>query len=155
MKRDYTREHIKDYKAVTNSKESDIIIKEKRATRNAYSISQEKINEICNNELKNIKFPKKPIYNARIGDNGRIKYIEYPWGECKEITAIEIGKQDKDTKEFLIDSILHEKLEAKIASINTNKYRKLKEDTDENRHQYINKVITKYFNKKGWNNGNR
>lgn len=155
LKRDYTREHIKGYKSVTNPKESDIIIKEKRATRNAYSISQEQIDNICNNELKNIKFHKKPTYNARIGDNGRTKYIEYPWGECKEITAIEIGKQDKNTKEFLIDSILHEKLEAKIASINTNKYQRLKKDTDENRHKYIDQVITRYFNLKGWDNGNR
>ena len=155
LKREYTREYIKDYKNVTKPKESDIIIKEKRATRNAYAISQEQINEICNNELKNIKFPTNPIYNTRIGDNGRTKYIEYPWGECKEITAIEIGKQDKNTREFLIDSILHEKLEAKIASVNTNKYQKLKKTTDENRHKYINQVITRYFNMRRWNNGNR
>lgn len=155
LKRDYTREHIKGYKAVTKPKESDIIIKEKRATRNAYSISQKQIDDMCNNELKNIKFPKKPTYNPRIGDNGRTKYIDYPWGECKEITKIEIGKQDKNTKEFLIDSLLHEKLEAKIASTNTNKYRRLKSISDDDRHVYINKIITRYFNMRRWNNGNR
>lgn len=155
LKKDYTREHIKDYKNMTKTRESDIIIKEKRAQRNAYAISQEQIDNICNNELQNIKFQKKPEYNPRIGDNGRTKYIEYPWGECKEITKIEIGKQDKNTKEFLIDSLLHEKLEAKIASTNTEYYNKLKNIGDYDRHIYINKIIKRYFDMKGWNNGNR
>jgi len=155
LKRDYSREHIKNYKNVTKPKESDIIIKEKRAQRSAYTISQEQIDNICSNELKNIKFPKNPEYNPRIGDNGRTKYIEYPWGECKEITKIEIGKQDKNTKEFLIDTLLHEKLEAKIASTNTNYYKRLKNIGDNERHIYINKIIKRYFDMRRWNNGNR
>ena len=155
LKRDYTREHIKSYKNMTKPRESDIIIKEKRAQRNAYAISQEQIDDICDNELKNIKFSKKPEYNPRIGDNGRTKYIDYPWGECKEITRIEIGKQDKNTKEFLIDSLLHEKLEAKIASTNTDYYKRLKNIGDYDRHIYINKIIKRYFDMRRWNNGNR
>lgn len=154
LDKDYSRIKIFKYNS-TKIKENDIIIKEKRAQRNAYSLSQEQIDNICNNELKNIKFPKKPEYNSRIGDNGRTKYIEYPWGECKEITKIEIGKQDKNTKEFLIDSLLHEKLEAKIASNNTSYYKKLKNMSDDDRHIYINKIIKRYFDMKGWNNENR
>lgn len=154
LEKDYSRIKIFKYNS-TKIKENDIIIKEKRAQRNAYSLSQEQIDNICNNELKNIKFPKKPEYNPRIGDNGRTKYIEYPWGECKEITKIEIGKQDKNTKEFLIDSLLHEKLEAKIASTNTSYYKKLKNMSDDDRHIYINKIIKRYFDMKGWNNENR
>ena len=140
---------------MTKTKKSDIIVKEKRAQRNAYAISQEQIDNICNNELQNIKFQKKPEYNPRIGDNGRTKYIEYPWGECKEITKIEIGKQGKNTKEFLIDSLLHEKLEAKIASTNTDYYNKLKNIGDYDRHTYINRIIKRYFDMRRWNNGNR
>lgn len=155
LKREYTREHVKDYKNMTKTKKSDIIVKGKRAQRNAYAISQEQIDNICNNELQNIKFQKKPEYNPRIGDNGRTKYIEYPWGECKEITKIEIGKQDKNTKEFLIDSLLHEKLEAKIASTNTDYYNKLKNIGDYDRHTYINRIIKRYFDMRRWNNGNR
>jgi len=155
LKREYTREHVKDYKNMTKTKKSDIIVKEKRAQRNAYAISQEQIDNICNNELQNIKFQKKPEYNPRIGDNGRTKYIEYPWGECKEITKIEIGKQGKNTKEFLIDSLLHEKLEAKIASTNTDYYNKLKNIGDYDRHTYINRIIKRYFDMRRWNNGNR
>lgn len=154
LDKDYSRTKISKYNS-TKIKENDIIIKEKRAQRNAYSLSQEQIDNICNNELKNIKFPKKPEYNPRIGDNGRTKYIEYHWGECKEITKIEIGKQDKNTKEFLIDSLLHEKLEAKIANTNTSYYKKLKNMSDDDRHIYINKIIKRYFDMKGWNNENR
>jgi len=72
-----------------------------------------------------------------------------------EITKIEIGKQDKNTKEFLIDSLLHEKLEAKIANTNTSYYKKLKNMSDDDRHIYINKIIKRYFDMKGWNNENR
>ncbi len=155
LRRDYTREHIKEYKNVTNPKENDIIIKEKRATRNAYNISQEQIDNIANNELKNINFPVKPKYNSRIRGNGKTIAIPYPWGEIKTIKEIQIGKQDKSTKEFLIDTLLHEKLEAKILTTKTSKYNQLSKMNEDDRHLYINKVIKKYFNMKGWNNGNR
>jgi len=153
--RTYNDDELDDLIISTNDDKNDIIIKEKRNNYNVYSITQQQIDNICNNELKNINFVCKPKYNPRIKDNGRTKYIDYPWGECKEIIAIEIGKQSKNTKEFLIDTLLHEKLEAKIVFINTNKYRKIKLMNDIERHKYINKVITKYFNMKGWNNGNR
>lgn len=155
LKRDYTREHIKGYKNVTNLKESDIIIKDKRAERNAYSITQEQIDNICNNELKSIKFPSVIKYNSRIMDNGKTIAEVYPWGEIKRIKEIQIGKQDKDTKEFLIDTLLHEKLEAKILITSTDKYKELSKLNDDDRHLYINKVITKYFNMRRWNNDNR
>ena len=78
----------------------------------------------------------------------------YPWGEVKEIKNIYIGKQDKETKEFLIDTLLHEKLEAKILLTKTSTYQNLNNLSEEKRHEYINSVIKRYFRMKGWNYGN-
>lgn len=141
-------------KNLINKLESDTILRNKSGIRGLYSKSQKEVEEICNNELKNIKFPAKVSYNARV-TNGRTKYTRYSWGEIKEVVAIEIGKQQKESKEFLIDTLLHEKLEAKILIVNTKKYRKLDNMSENKRHEYINKVITRYFIMKGWNNGNR
>lgn len=101
--------------------------------------------------MSGIKFPIAPEYNSRIRDNGKTIATVYHWGEVKEIKAIYIGKQDKDTKEFLIDTLLHEKLEAKILITKTDKYQKLNSMSDEKRHEYINNVIKRYFKMKGWN----
>ena len=152
LKKDNARLYVE--KKLINKSESDIILRNKSGIRGLYSKSQKEVEEICNNELKNIKFPAKVLYNARV-INGRTKYTRYSWGEIKEIVAIEIGKQQKESKEFLIDTLLHEKLEAKILIVNTEKYRKLNNISETKRHEYINKVITRYFNMKGWNNGNR
>ena len=114
-----------------------------------------KINQLLENELKNVKMPVKPTYNSRIRDNGKTFAVAYSWGEVKEIKAIQIGKQDKDTKEFLIDTLLHEKLEAKILITKTDKYKGLNNMSEIKRHEYINKVIERYFRMKGWNNANR
>lgn len=137
-----------------NKQESDIILRNKSGIRGIYPKSQKEINDICNNELKNIKFPAKVVYNARV-TNGRTRYTRYSWGELKEIISIEIGKQQKDSKEFVIDTLLHEKLEAKILITNTKKYKALDNTSEGNRHKYINEVITRYFRMKGWNNGDR
>ena len=40
---------------------------------NRYPITQEQIDDILNNELKDIQFPVKPIYNSRIRANGITK----------------------------------------------------------------------------------
>ena len=141
-------------KSLININENGIILRNKSGIRGLYAKSQKEINEICNNELKNIKFPTKVLYNAKV-TNGKTKAIVYPWGEFKEFKAIEIGKQQKDSKEFLIDTLLHEKLEAKIMSVKTDKYIRLNNINDIDRHKYINDVITRYFKMKGWNNGNR
>ena len=103
------------------------------------------------NELSSIKFPVQPVYNPRIRDNGKTIATLYKWGEVKEIKAIYIGKQDKDTKEFLMDTLIHEKLEAKILTMKTKKYTELNSMSDEKRHEYINSVIKRYFKMKGWN----
>lgn len=132
---------------------SGIIIRDKNKNKNRYEISQSNINDIISKELSNIKFEAKPIYNSRLRDNGKTVGILNVLGEVKKVD-IYIGKQDKDTKEFLIDTILHEELEAKILVRNTNKYRNLNNMNEDNRHVYINKVIERYFKMKGWNYDN-
>ncbi len=157
-KKDNTRLYIGNLKTENGLKKSSnsaIIIRDKKQNSNRYEISDKQIESIMNNELSSIKFPVKPIYNSRIRDNGKTIATVYSWGEVKEIKVIYIGKQDKDTKEFLIDTLLHEKLEAKILMTKTNKYENLNKVSDIKRHEYINKVIERYFRMKGWNNANR
>ena len=67
-----------------------------------------------------------------------------------EILKIEIGKQNKDTKECLIDSIIHEQLEAEIMlkSYSDSFYSELHKASDKKRHEYIKKKIKEYFEEK-------
>ena len=41
----------------------------------------------------------------------------YPWGEFKRGVKVEIGKQISDSKEELIDTIMHEEMEVKFAKM--------------------------------------
>ena len=130
-----------------------IIIRDKSKNKNRFEISQKDIDNILSNELSNIKFKSKPIYNSRIRDNGKTIGTLNVFGEVKKVD-IYIGKQDKDTREFLIDTLLHEELEAKILIMNTNKYRTLNNLNEDDRHLYINNVIKRYFKMKGLNYDN-
>ena len=158
FRKDYSRLVIGNSKTENVLKKSSgnaIIIRDKKQGNNRYETSDKQIENILNNKLSRIKFPAKPIYNSRIRDNGKTIATLYPWGEVKNIKSIYIGKQDKATEEFLIDTLLHEKLEAKILITKTQKYNKLNSINENERHNYINKVIERYFKMKGWNNENR
>ena len=63
---------------------------------------------------------------------------------------IEIGKQRNDSDKELIDTLLHEELEARIWIRNTKKFKKLSEATEDKRHAYIYKVIKRFMGMKGW-----
>lgn len=154
FRKDYSRlaiGKIKTENILKKNSNNSIIIRDKKQSKNRYEIKEETINRLFNNELKNIKMPIKPTYNSKIRDNGKTIANTYPWGEVKELKGIYIGKQDKNTKEFLIDTLLHEKLEAKILITKTEKYKKLNNISDDKRHEYINKIIKRYFKMKGWN----
>ena len=72
----------------------------------------------------------------------------YPWGEFKRVVKVEIGKQISDSKEELIDTIMHEELEVKFAKTHTrNEIMKM---TDEEIHSIINEKIKRYFEQKRW-----
>jgi len=117
-----------------------------------YPVTQRQIDSILDNELKDIQFPIKPVYNPRIKDNGRIIAERNALGRIVGIKKIEIGKQDKPDKKFLIDTILHEQLEAEIL-INQDFdpfYEQLGKASDDDRHSWILQKITEYFKLKGF-----
>lgn len=154
LRKDNTRliiGNLKNENVLKKSAKNDIIIRDKAQGGKRYEVKKGTIENIMKNELSSIKFPVQPIYNPRIQDNGKTIATLYKWGEVKEIKAIYIGKQDKDTKEFLMDTLIHEKLEAKILTTKTKKYAELNSMSDEKRHEYINSVIKRYFKMKGWN----
>lgn len=147
---------INNSKQVTNSSKSGIIkTYRSKMAAGKYPTSDATIKNVLSNELSGVKMLSTPQYNGRIRSQGITKYQEYPWGEFKKITGIEISKQVKNTRECLIDTILHEQLEAKIVSLKDENdfYRKLYSCSEEERHIYINRVIKRFFKGKGWNYG--
>lgn len=130
------------------------IIKLKESIRSRFSASQDRIDSLIESDMSNIKFTCKPVYNPHIRVNGKTKIVEdCVTGKVKRIESIEIGKQDKSSAEFLEDTIIHEELEARIAmrSLFSSKFSRLYYDcSDDERHQYINSRIERYFRIKGW-----
>lgn len=127
----------------------------KPPTNKRYPVTQSQIDDIIKNELSDFEIIMHPEYNPRLRSPGKTTAQMYPWGEVKQIKKIEIGPQSKGTKECLLDTIIHEELEAKIL-LESNKndfYRKLHEMDNEDRHRYINSKIKEHFDKKGWNYG--
>jgi len=124
----------------------EVIISNPSSTSRRYSITQELIDEILTNELKNFVFPVKPIYNSRIKDNGRTIAEMYKWGQLKQIKCIEIGKQDKTDRAFLIDTLLHEYYEAYILEkqFGDDFFRSLSR-AEIKRHSWIDDQIKKFF----------
>jgi len=114
---------------------------------NRHPVTQEQINDILENELKDFEFPVKPVYNPRIRANGITKGEIYPWGELKQIKSIEIGKQDSPNKKFLIDTLLHEYYESEIMKRQHTDdfFKKLDRAGDTKRHEWINAQIAKFF----------
>ena len=128
-----------------------IKIYREKLKRGQYPISQSQIDDILKNELKNLKFSAPPIYNARIATPGKTGIEFFAWGEYKGVTKMEIGKQYGEGKENLIDTLLHEELEVRLAKrLGESGMRKLSNDDI---HDYINSVIERYFRMKGWNYG--
>jgi hypothetical protein len=141
---------------VDNGDENDIIksMREKDITETnpsssfkRHAITQEQIDGILSNELAEFEFPVKPVYNPRIKDNGRTIGEIYKWGELKRIKSIDIGKQDRADREFLIDTILHEYYEAEIMKkqYTDEFYKSLHNASKEIRHEWIDTQIEKFF----------
>ncbi len=135
------------------------IIKEKqpiirvfpRSVGTRYPTSQEEIDNIIKNTLRGIRFSAKVLYNPRIRSDGKMVAKELHgrvW-----IERIEIGKQYKEGVKELIDTILHEELEARIVNRAFNegseRYMKMFRAGDSAIHPYINKVIARYMRMKG------
>lgn len=108
-----------------------------------YKTSQEEIDSILVNELADVRFTVHPMYNPRIADNGRtIIKLDPVMG--RSIDAILIGRQSKQGKRFLIDTLLHEELEARIA-LREGIMDKASETV---RHAYIQKIIDRFMRMK-------
>ena len=105
------------------------------------------------NELSGINFLANPIYEPKLKPYGKCRISLYEWGECKRVENIRIGKPGKDTKEFQIDTLIHEELEVRIAmkSWDIPKYSNLNDMIEIDRHKYINSIIKRFFRMKGWN----
>lgn len=142
----------KDYRnSITDSQKNGIIeLSREKFVSGSFKASTEQIEDIMSKELTGVKFTVKPAYNARIRTQGKTTAKVSPLGKIT-VEKIEIGKQVKDTRECLIDSMLHEELEARIMErANKNEFYKHLNDTSEKeRHKYINKVIKRFFEGKG------
>jgi hypothetical protein len=120
-----------------------------------YPSSQLQISTIMRNELRNVKFSADVLYNSRLRCVGKTTALE-KYGIVK-IQKIEIGKQDKQGKAELIDTLLHEELEARIMlkayNRNSARYKLIGKHQELTTHTYINKVIKRFFRIKGWQDG--
>ena len=127
--------------------EEEAIVTNPASASNRHPITQDLIDDVLSDELKDFSFPVKPQYNPRINDNGRTVYELYPWGQLKQIKRIEIGKQDKPDRAFLVDTLLHEYYEAHILTKQDDDgfFKNLSKSKDEERHKWINGQITAFF----------
>ena len=116
-----------------------------------YSVTQADIDNLVANELENVRFTVHPVYNPQITKDGKTVAEYYQWGDFKRITKIEIGRQSVSTKKYLLDTLVHEELEARIMSGKNRFYRELMQrNVDAEIHGHIYTVIEKYFTMKGW-----
>jgi len=115
---------------------------------NRYPVTQEQIDDILTNELREFVFPVKPIYNPRIWANGMTTGEVYKWGQLKPDTLkIRIGKQDRPSREFLVDTILHEYFESQIMTkqFHDEFFTGLSKKSSALQHEWIYEQIDNYF----------
>ncbi len=98
-------------KTFTHIDKSDIIDSSEKASKSQrFATSQGYIDGLVKNDLMGVKLTKQPIYNSRIRSNGKTTYSVSPSGRVIEVKKVEIGKQDRSSKGFFLDTILHEEL---------------------------------------------
>jgi hypothetical protein len=116
-----------------------------------HPVTQEQIDDILANELKEFEFPVKPTYNSRLKVNGKTIGEFYAWGQLKRIKKILIGKQDSGSREFLVETLLHEYYEAYFMErkYDDEFFAKLFRVGDEAIHKWIDKKVKEFFDKKG------
>lgn len=72
------------------------------------------IDDILGNELSGIRFSMRPVYNPRVRTDGKTT-IEEVYPGFIRVKKVEIGPQSDPSRSWLIDTLLHEELEARIA----------------------------------------
>jgi len=138
-------------KNIDNKPKSDIMREKKRIKKlTRHPVTQQQIDGILENELKELVFPVKPKYNARIKDNGKTDATENALGHVT-IKRILIGKQDFPSKDYLIDTLIHEYFEVEILlKKGSDKfYKNLDKATEKKRHAWINSQIRNFRRKQG------
>jgi len=142
-------EEVSKEKLIEITNDDILTSSSKSKKQNRYPVTQQQIDEILNNELKDYVFPVKPIYNSRIKDNGKTNAAISIGGTVKRIKSIEIGKQDEPDRKFLVDTLLHEYLEAEIFIKRELDpfYEKLDKPTNIERHKWIELEIIKFFDR--------
>lgn len=137
-----------------NSKNAIITSRRFPKIAGKYKYTQNDLDEICKNELGNVRFTVHPKYNGRIVDQGRTDATRLPSGRIV-IKDILIGRQAFGSRESLLDSLIHEELEARIwvKSNYSSRFKRLSQGSDVKRHGYINIAIQRFFRLKGWDYG--
>ena len=117
--------------------------KQRRTKRGKYTVEQTDVDELVVGKLGGVSFTVPPVYNPRVRTAG--KTTKTVGTDGRVTITIEIGPQDKPGESELIDTLLHEELEARIFK------RGGKYDTDDDafRHEHINAVIARYRKAKG------
>lgn len=95
-----------------------------------------------------MRFSAEITYNSRLRTPGRTDMAISPLGQVT-VTRCMIGKQYKPGDAEIMDSILHEELEIRIARNQSERFRKMAKGGDDTIHPYINSVIDKFFAAKG------
>lgn len=127
-------------------KDKELVFRDK-PNAGKFPTSDEEIQDVLSNELSGVKMSSEVKYNPRIRSSGKTVAEYSPIGTFKKVKSMEIGKQSKGTREELIDTLLHEELEARMLKKLT--YAESLKLKDSEVHPYINKVIKKFFEAKG------
>ena len=126
----------------------DVIVRKKpRMKRGEYPVTQEQVDSIVQNELSVIRFSVKPKVNNRIGTPGKASKRYNMKIDGYEL-VVEIGKQYSSSRKDLIDTLIHEELEARI--IKNSHHRELycefvEANDDDTIHAYIQKLVDRFL----------
>lgn len=122
-----------------------------RAALGSVAITQHDIDSLLNNELAGIKFSAHPTYSPHLGTYGKTTVVVDQDGRIK-VSKMLIGKQKNSSKQELIDTLIHEELEARILLNKHSRelFYELKYADDDERHVWIQKIINRYIKLKGF-----
>lgn len=159
LKRQYDREKVYGNAGISangvnrhyeKGNRHDIIYTREKFKPGTHKVSQKQIDDIVSEDLTGIKLSARPVYNPRIRTPGKTIFELYPWGEVKRVKSVEIGKQVSADKWELIDTLLHEEMEARIFTRPTRLHKKLADvGKDDEIHAYIDRVLDRYKRMRG------
>lgn len=149
LERQYARE--KAYGVGAQPRALKVLTRGKaRLVKGKYPVTQEQIDALVDGKLSGVRFSARPTYDARINSFGLTSIKRDKNG--RRSTVVKIGKQKRPGDAELIDTLIHEELEARIA-LNTRSrelyYHFNGANGDVERHAYIQKIIDRYVKMRG------